>query len=115
MSAKPPLLPTAAEIATVMAEPDYPQVTVVVPAYNEATCLADCLVSVRSQSVRSIECLVIDDCSTDRTAEVAGGRRSIDRLVGCVITNAENRRSCGQPKRRLVRGRSGEFVHLSRR
>ena len=107
-SGKPPLLPTAAEIATVMAEPDYPQVTVVVPAYNEATYLADCLVSVRSQSVRSIECLVIDDCSTDRTAEVAAAAAALDPRVR-VITNAENRGLAGSRNVGLVRG-SGEFV-----
>ena len=105
---KPPVPPTAAEIAAVMAEPDYPRVTVVVPAYNEATHLTDCLASVRSQSVRSIECLVIDDCSTDDTAAVAAAVAALDPRVR-VIANAENRGLPGSRNVGLVEG-AGAFV-----
>jgi biofilm PGA synthesis N-glycosyltransferase PgaC len=43
----------------------------VVPAYNEGASLADTLVSLLTQSVAPEEIIVIDDCSTDDTAEVA--------------------------------------------
>jgi poly-beta-1,6-N-acetyl-D-glucosamine synthase len=46
--------------------------TVIVPAYNEAETLADTLRSLRDQSVQPDEILVVDDCSTDATADVAG-------------------------------------------
>jgi cellulose synthase/poly-beta-1,6-N-acetylglucosamine synthase-like glycosyltransferase len=48
------------------------RLTVIVPAYNEAETLADTLRSLEEQSVPPDEVLVVDDCSTDRTAEVAG-------------------------------------------
>ena len=47
-------------------------VTVVVPAYNEAATIADTLISLLTQSVAPEEIIVIDDCSTDDTADVAG-------------------------------------------
>lgn len=45
--------------------------TVLVPAYNEGTSIADTILSLLTQSVAPEEIIVIDDCSTDDTAEVA--------------------------------------------
>jgi len=44
---------------------------VIVPAYNEAASIADTVRSIQAQSVPVREILVVDDCSTDNTAEVA--------------------------------------------
>jgi biofilm PGA synthesis N-glycosyltransferase PgaC len=46
-------------------------VTVLVPAYNEAESVADTIRSLQTQTVRPAEILVIDDCSTDDTGNVA--------------------------------------------
>lgn len=50
----------------------HPLVTVVVPAYNEQTWLGDCLTSIAAQTLGDFECIVIDDCSTDYTMDIAG-------------------------------------------
>lgn len=47
------------------------QLTVLVPAYNEAASIADTIRSLQAQTVRPAEIIVIDDCSTDETASVA--------------------------------------------
>src|SRR2546422_966333 len=46
-------------------------VTVIIPAYNEAASLADTIRSLYAQTVRVREIIVVDDCSTDGTGEVA--------------------------------------------
>jgi poly-beta-1,6-N-acetyl-D-glucosamine synthase len=46
-------------------------ITVIVPAFNEAESIADTIGSLRAQSRPAKEILVVDDCSTDSTAEVA--------------------------------------------
>src|SRR4051794_9119688 len=48
-----------------------PGVTVLVPAYNEAESVGDTIQSLLDQTVPPAEIIVIDDCSTDNTAEVA--------------------------------------------
>src|ERR687895_999852 len=48
-----------------------PDLTVIVPAYNEAETLADTVRSLKRQTVSPDKILVVDDCSTDATAEVA--------------------------------------------
>ncbi len=48
-----------------------PQVSVCMPVYNNAHYLAESIQSVLDQRFNDYEILVIDDCSTDRTAEIA--------------------------------------------
>jgi glycosyltransferase involved in cell wall biosynthesis len=50
-----------------------PRVTVFVPVYNRAQVLGECLQSVLAQSYPDFELLVIDDGSSDGSAEVARG------------------------------------------
>jgi poly-beta-1,6-N-acetyl-D-glucosamine synthase len=52
--------------------------TVIVPAYNEAASIADTVRSIQAQSVHVHEILVVDDCSTDNTGDVA-------RACGAVV------------------------------
>src|SRR6266550_9248182 len=48
-----------------------PVVSVIVPARNEENCLAHCLESLVTQTGINFEIIVVDDASTDRTAEIA--------------------------------------------
>ncbi|MEA2622112.1 MAG: poly-beta,6-N-acetyl-D-glucosamine synthase [Chloroflexota bacterium] len=48
-----------------------PDLTVIVPAYNEAASVGDTIRSLQAQSVPPTEIIVVDDGSTDATSEVA--------------------------------------------
>ena len=49
------------------------KISVIIPVFNGERYLAEAIESVRTQDFSPLEILVIDDASTDRTAEIANG------------------------------------------
>ena len=47
------------------------KVTIIIPAYNVAEYLATSINSVKEQTHTDWECIIVDDCSTDKTVETA--------------------------------------------
>lgn len=64
-------------------------ISVIMPAYNAEPTLADSIESVLRQSHKNFELIVIDDCSTDRTAEIARTYEQKDARVR-FLTNEQN-------------------------
>ena len=59
-----------------------PAVSVIIPAYNAEAFLARAIRSVEAQNFRDFEIVVIDDGSTDGTADVARGFSSVRYVLG---------------------------------
>lgn len=66
-----------------------PLVSVVIPVYNAAASLDETLCSVRTQTYRNLEILIIDDGSTDESMDIAA------------------RHSAADPRIRIIRQRNG--------
>jgi glycosyltransferase involved in cell wall biosynthesis len=47
-----------------------PKVTIIIPVYNTEKHLQQCLTSAISQTLKSIEIIVINDASTDNSLEI---------------------------------------------
>ena len=47
-----------------------PIISVIVTIYNQAHCLHKCIKSIQNQSIKNIEILIVDDCSTDNTTDI---------------------------------------------
>jgi len=65
-----------------------PLVSIISPTYNHEKYLADCIESVLSQSYPEWEMILLNDGSTDRTAEIAATYRDADSRIKLV--NQEN-------------------------
>ncbi len=86
-----------------------PVVSVVIPCFNSQALIAGTIASVATQTLRDIEIIVIDDCSTDETVEVARLALEQSGLTGCLVRCIAN----GGPARARnegVRRSRGEFV-----
>src|SRR2546427_12026072 len=85
-------------------QPKTPLVSVVIPTRNSAGTIADCVKSVRSQSHRPVEIIVVDNYSTDSTVEIAkrngalvmlrAGGRSAHKNWGAKFAKGENLYFC---------------------
>ena len=78
-----------------------PTVSVIVPVYNAEKTLRRCLDSIRSQTWREIEVLLVDDGSTDASAAICRegmeddfhGRRSIYKLIQSGLLSPKSERT----------------------
>lgn len=74
----------------------------VIPAYNAELFLAQAILSCRSQSVKEIEILVVDDGSTDGTRELAEWHANEDSRVR-VISSGFTRETIDVPRKQLLK------------
>lgn len=67
-----------------------PLVSVVMPAYNAERFIEEAIRSVQSQTMEDWELIVVDDCSTDSTVEIAKRLKASDHRI-LLIEMKENR------------------------
>ena len=65
-----------------------PELSVVVPCYNERGTIATLLQAVRASGVESLELIVVDDCSTDGTRALLTGE--LAPLIDAYVAHEEN-------------------------
>ena len=88
-----------------------PEVSVIVPVYNKAAYLAECLESILAQSLRSLEVICVDDASTDGSGEILEQFSERDARV-TVIQHEQNRGAAVARNAGLAAAR-GEFVQFT--
>ena len=84
------------------------KVSVLIPAYNVERYIDQCLESVMHQTLREIEIIVVDDCSTDATlAHIEAAAKKDSRIR--VIRHEKNRKPL-QSRKTAVLASRGEYV-----
>ena len=84
-----------------------PLVSVVVPAFNAAKTIAETLHSISEQTYRVLEIVVVDDGSTDETADIARRRGEVDARLRIV---AKSNGGVASARNAGIRSSKGEFV-----
>lgn len=88
---------------------DCPLVSVIIPAYNAETRIAETLASVIAQDYPNIEIVVVNDCSTDRTSEIARDILERSGRPFKLIEHATNRGECAS-RNTAIDAASGELL-----
>lgn len=86
------------------------KVSVIIPVYNVFPFLGACLDSVTGQTLRDIEILCIDDCSTDNSLALLREKAKSDPRIR-VFANESNR-DVSYSRNRGIRESCGEYVYF---
>lgn len=62
-------------------------ISIVTPIYNSSPFLADCIESVMRQTYHNWELLLVDDCSTDGSSEIAQSFSEMDQRISLIKLN----------------------------
>lgn len=85
---------------------DSPKISVIIPAYNRAHLIGETLRSLLIQTLPASEIIVVDDGSTDNTAEVAAAFGSPVRVIRQTNAGPAAARNTG------FNASSGEYIHF---
>jgi glycosyltransferase involved in cell wall biosynthesis len=88
-----------------------PHVSVIIPAYNSEQYLGDAIDSMRAQSLREIEIIVVDDGSTDDSLAVARSRAAVDPRVRVIARERPSGRP-SVPRNDAMRAAAGRYIAL---
>ncbi|MEU9942291.1 bifunctional glycosyltransferase/CDP-glycerol:glycerophosphate glycerophosphotransferase [Streptomyces lavendulae] len=87
-----------------------PDVSVVVIVYNDAERLPTAVQSVLDQTLRGVEVVIVDDCSKDRSYEVAQELAAAHPERVRAFRLPENSGGCGAPRNHGIRQTAGRYV-----
>lgn len=90
----------------IMSQDRPPKISVIVPAYNTATLIADCLNSILAQTYTDFEAIVVNDGSPDTAELEIAIAPYLNRIV---YIRQENKRAAGARNTAIQRAR-GEFL-----
>lgn len=96
-----------------MAMPDLPRISVVVPNFNYAHCMADRLGSIFDQAHPIHEIIVLDDASTDNSVEVIESVANERQRDLTLIINDENSGSVFRQWARGAEAATGDYVWIA--
>lgn len=84
-------------------------VSVVIPSFNSSDTLEKAINSALAQSISGLECIVVDDCSTDSTREVVERISLLDKRVRylCLPSNSG---SPAAPRNKGVESAKGRYI-----
>jgi CDP-glycerol glycerophosphotransferase len=85
-----------------------PRISVVVPFYNNEDLLGDCLKSIAAQSITDLEVIMVDDGSTDGSAQIAAAQSAADPRF--VLVQVPHGGSPGYTRNQGVKRATGEYL-----
>ena len=90
-------------------EGNAPKISVIVPMYNAEKYLKLCIDSILSQTFKDFELILIDDCSTDKTLEIA---KSFDDSRIKILQNKKNLGSPGLTRNVGIDAAQGDYIYF---
>ena len=85
-----------------------PKVSVIIPVYNTEPYLKRCLNSVCNQTLKDIEIILVDDCSTDESLKILKEYASKDKRIKLIIL--EQNQGVAVARNKGLEAAKGEYI-----
>ena len=87
---------------------NFPDITVILIIYNQAHCFHKALRSIQNQSLKNVEIIIIDDCSTDNSIELINNYQKEDNRIILI----KHEKNLGKIKSRTdgIRIANGKYI-----
>ncbi|MBE8954677.1 MAG: glycosyltransferase family 2 protein [Quinella sp. 2Q5] len=86
-----------------------PTVSVIIPMYNSERYIGSCVASVLNQTLKNLEVVCVDDCSTDNTVKIVSEMAQKDNRIR-LIRHGRNSGAAGQPRNTGMRMSRGKYI-----
>ena len=93
----------------VLTAPSIPAVSVVIPMYNSQRYIKSCVMSVLNQTLRNLEVVCVDDCSTDDTFKIVAELAQQDGRIR-VFKLPKNSGGASEPRNVGMRMSRGKYI-----
>ena len=98
-----------------MSKKENPLVSVIIPMYNAEEYIEECLQNLLNQTLKNFEVIVVDDCSTDKSLEVA--EKMIPafnekNLKLVTLTLSQNSGCPGIPRNVAMEHAKGKYIYF---
>ena len=87
-----------------------PKVSIIVPIYNMSKYLSKCLDGLVNQTLKDIEIICVDDCSTDNSVEICKGYANTDSRIR--IIEQETNQGSGAARNCAINSVQGEYLYF---
>lgn len=91
---------------------NFPSVSVIVPLFNAERYIGECLDSLLAQTLKDFEVIIVDDCSTDSSSDIADSY--LERFGGRlkIISLPTNTGNASVPRNEGLRFSRGKYVYF---
>ena len=93
-----------------MAEKNIPAISVIIPMYNVEKYVGFCLDSLLAQTLQDFEVIIVDDCSTDKSCDIAENYKSSFAGKLKLLRTKKNSGGGGTPRNIGVKNSRGEYL-----
>lgn len=87
-----------------------PKVSIIIPVYNTEAYLQDCLSSVQHQTLSDFEAIIVNDCTPDKSMEIAREYEKADRRFR--IIEHKNNKRLGGARNTGVQAAGGKYINF---
>jgi len=84
------------------------KISIIIPVYNVQDYLRQCLNSVVNQTLKEIEIIVINDCSTDKSREICDEYYKLDKRI--ILIDNDKKIMQGLSRNKGIQIATGEFI-----